>query len=71
MVKVPKGLEAAAKNAAKVMLMQQISEMESHAHALGMIITARGLNNAKNACGWEIAGNTDAADKATRGERTK
>jgi hypothetical protein len=30
-----------------------------------MTITARGLNNAKNAAGWELAGNPWTGKKAT------
>jgi hypothetical protein len=50
-------------------LLAGIQQLESRAHILGLTITARSLNNAKNTCGWELAGNTDRADKSTRGER--
>jgi hypothetical protein len=50
-------------------LAQEIGEMERRAYDLGMLITARALNNALNALGWEMAGNFAEADKAARGNR--
>jgi len=50
-------------------LLGNIQALESRAHQLGMTITGRALNNAKNAAGWELAGETMRADEATRGER--
>lgn len=64
-----KRLAAQANRAARQMLLQAIQELELHAHGIGMTITGRVLNNAKNAAVWELAGNTDMAAKAARGER--
>lgn len=52
-------------------LVLDIQAMQTRAHALGLHMTAHALNNAMNVCGWEQAGDTDAAAKAARGERTK
>lgn len=49
-------------------LIQQIEALEQRAHELKMPIAARGLNNAKNTAGWELAGDVDGAAKALRGE---
>lgn len=51
------------------MLLGDIQALESRAHRLGMTITGHALNNAKNAAGWELAGETALAGKAARGER--
>jgi DhnA family fructose-bisphosphate aldolase class Ia len=45
-------------------MIQEIQEIESRAHALGMHVTAHALNRAKNALGWEIAGDAEQAGKA-------
>jgi len=50
-------------------ILSAIEALEQRCHRAGMIVTARGLNNAKNAAGWEAAGNLVRAGKATRGER--
>lgn len=50
-------------------LLQDIQEIEDRAMRLGFPITTRGLNNAKNALGWEIAGDLTRAEMATRGKR--
>lgn len=52
-----------------LLILQDIQALEARCHQLGLMIGARALNNAKNAIGWEAAGNTDAADLATRGLR--
>lgn len=51
------------------MLLGDIQTLESRAHRLGMTITGHALNNAKNAAGWELAGETELAGMASRGER--
>lgn len=69
----PKKLSASDKraiqNTARKILLQDIQELETRAHDHGMTITAHALNNAKNAAGWELAGETELAGKAARGER--
>ena len=60
---------AGARRAERQIILQQLEEIERSAHVAGLTITARGINNAKNACGWEMAGNTDMAEKSTRGVR--
>ncbi len=50
-------------------LCAEIEGLERTAHKLGMTITAHALNNAKNAWGWERAGNKLRAGLAARGER--
>ncbi len=57
--------------AAKQGLLAEIEELEQRAHNLGMPVTARGLNSAKNALGWELAGDILAAGKAVRGVRPR
>lgn len=56
-------------NSARRQLLSELQEMEQRAHDLGMTITGHALNNAKNAAGWEMAGNSNAAGLAARGER--
>lgn len=51
------------------MLIDDIQALESRAHRLGMTVTGHALNNAKNAAGWELAGEPILAGKAARGER--
>lgn len=50
-------------------LLTKIQECETEAHALGLVITAHTLNNAKNACGWEAAGEVEQAAAASKGIR--
>lgn len=47
----------------------QIQKIESAAHRLGLHITGHALNNAKNASGWEVAGDIAMAGKAAIGVR--
>ncbi len=61
----------AINRAAQQVLADEIEEIEQRAHRLGLHVTARGLNNAKNALGWEMAGDLLAAGKAVRGVRPK
>lgn len=49
----------------------KIEELEQRAHRMGLHTTAHILNNAKNALGWEMAGDLVAAAAAGRGEREK
>lgn len=51
---------------ARGMLLQELEELEQRAHRLGVNVTAHALNRAKNALGWEIAGNVEEAGKAAR-----
>lgn len=46
-----------------------ITALELRAHALGLHVTAQALNNAKNASGWEKAGEIEHAARAARGLR--
>lgn len=66
--KAGKRLAADGLRAARNVLVQDLQEVESRAHGLGMHVTARALNRAKNAAGWEIAGNIDEAARAARKE---
>jgi hypothetical protein len=54
---------------AKGDFVDEIQAMETRAYRLGLIITARALNQAMNAAGWELAGDEMAASLATKGER--
>lgn len=45
-------------------MIQEIQELESRAHGLGIHVTGHALNRAKNALGWEIAGDVEQAGKA-------
>ena len=59
-----------ADRAACTILLRDLQMLEGRAHRLGMTITGHALNNAKNACGWELAGEIELAGKVARGERT-
>ena len=54
---------------AAIDLVQKLQALEQEAYRLNLFITARSINNAKNALGWEMAGNRTRADMAIRGER--
>lgn len=56
---------------AKQQLLGEIEALEQEAHRIDAFVTARALNQAKNALGWEMAGNLLAAGKAARGVRPK
>ena len=45
-------------------LLRDLTALEMRANALGLFPAARALNNAKNAIGWQIAGNIALADAA-------
>jgi hypothetical protein len=62
-------LDAAIIRAERQNLVQDVQEIEDRARALGLHVTAHAINRAKNALGWEIAGNIEQAGKASRGER--
>ena len=51
--------------AANQQLIADIQTLESFANARGMHVTAHALNRAKNALGWEMAGNIEEAAKAS------
>ncbi len=50
--------------AANQQLLADIQALEGFAHARGFHVTAHALNRAKNALGWEMAGNIEEAGKA-------
>ena len=66
----PADVSAALKLSTQVRLCTDLDRMEGEARHAGLYITARALNNAKNAAGWETAGNLIVAGAAARGERT-
>ena len=43
-----------------------LQNLESRAHRLGLHVTARGVNRAKNALGWEMAGEIEQAGEALK-----
>ncbi len=49
-------------------LILDIQALENRAHRLGLHATAHALNSAKNASGWEIAGEPEKAGMAARGD---
>lgn len=50
-------------------LLVDIETAEHRAHRNGFHVTAHALNRAKNALGWEMAGDVIKAGKASRDER--
>lgn len=50
-------------------LLQHIQDAETQAHRDGFHVTAHALNRAKNALGWEMAGDVKQAGAASRDER--
>ena len=60
---------AAVVRAGRENLLQDLQEIESRAHHLGLHVTAHALNRVKNALGWELAGDIERAGKASRDER--
>lgn len=46
-------------------LLRDLTALEIRANAMGLFPASRALNNAKNAIGWQIAGNIEEADKAS------
>jgi hypothetical protein len=63
-------LAKAVNHAARQIMVQEIQELETRAHGLGMHVTGQALNRAKNALGWEMAGDMEQAGKAARDDRT-
>lgn len=47
-------------------LLAEIELCEGRAHKCGAFVTAHALNRAKNALGWEIAGDVEQAGRASR-----
>lgn len=47
------------------LLLRDLTALEMRANKLGLFPAARALNNAKNAIGWQLAGNIAEADKAS------
>ena len=45
-------------------LVLELQAMQTRARACGLYVTARGLNRAMNAAGWEIAGDIIKAGEA-------
>lgn len=50
-------------------LLATIEAAEQTAHRNGFHVTAQALNRAKNALGWELAGNVEQAGKAALDKR--
>jgi len=50
-------------------LLTRIGNAEIDAHRLGFHVAGHALNRAKNALGWELAGDVEQAGKAGRDER--
>lgn len=48
-------------------LILEIDALERKANSLGLYPAARALNNAKNAAGWQLAGNLEKANDASKG----
>lgn len=53
------------------LIVREIEELEQLCHRRGLHVTARALNRAKNALGWELAGNVEEAGRAGRDERPR
>lgn len=51
----------------RAQLLSELEKLEQNAHRCGMLITARGINRAKNAAGWEIAGKPLRAARSIEG----
>lgn len=69
--KLKKSDMVAINRAGNEMMLQEIQELEDRAMRLGMYITSRALNQAKNTLGWEMAGDLLAAGRARRGQPPK
>lgn len=50
-------------------IINELQALETRAHAAGLTVTGHAINNAKNAAGWERAGDIVMAGKAARGKR--
>lgn len=62
-------MDGALKLSTQARLCEQLDTMEGDARRAGLFVTARALNNAKNAAGWEASGDVLAAGAAARGDR--
>lgn len=51
------------------LLIATIEQLEHEARSLGFVIVANTLNRAKNAAGWELAGDAEEAALASSGLR--
>lgn len=47
------------------LLLRDLTALEMRANELGLFPAARALNNAKNAIGWQLAGDIGKADEAS------
>lgn len=47
------------------LILQDLIRLEMRANVLGLYPAARALNNAKNAIGWQLAGDIGRADEAS------
>lgn len=56
-------IKAADDDASKLLF--DITALELRANRMMLLPCARALNNAKNAAGWQLAGNIEEADKAS------
>jgi hypothetical protein len=52
-------------------MLQELQELEDRAMRLGMFVTQKAINQAKNALGWEMAGDLLAAGRARRGQHAR
>lgn len=50
-------------------IINALQALEMRAHSARLTVTGHAINNAKNAAGWELAGDVVMAGKASRGER--
>jgi hypothetical protein len=50
-------------------LIKKIQAAETEAHRIGLHLTGHALNAAKNAAGWEFAGDIEEAARAAKGIR--
>ena len=50
-------------------LIAELELLEDRARHFGLFVTMRAINRAKNAAGWELAGNVELAGMASRDER--
>lgn len=54
-----------ARNDDPQLLLRDLTALEMRANAMRLFPAARALNNAKNAIGWQLAGNIEKADEAS------
>lgn len=63
-----KSLTTLIRNIRAKSLKERLQKLENEAHEIGAHVTARGINRAKNALGWEEAGRPDKAAEAINGD---